>query len=41
MMLSGRAGAEGQVKGLDLRACDYLAKPFSFSELSARVRGLP
>jgi DNA-binding response OmpR family regulator len=40
MILSGRAGVEDRVKGLDLGACDYLAKPFSFSELSARVRAL-
>jgi DNA-binding response OmpR family regulator len=40
MILSGRAGVEDRVKGLDLGASDYLAKPFSFSELSARVRAL-
>jgi DNA-binding response OmpR family regulator len=40
MILSGRAAVEDRVKGLDLGACDYLAKPFSFSELSARVRAL-
>jgi len=40
LILSGRAGVEDRVKGLDLGARDYLAKPFSFSELSARVRAL-
>jgi DNA-binding response OmpR family regulator len=40
MILSCRAAVEDRVKGLDLGACDYLAKPFSFSELSARVRAL-
>jgi DNA-binding response OmpR family regulator len=40
LVLSGRAGAEDRVKGLALGASDFLAKPFSFSELSARVRAL-
>jgi DNA-binding response OmpR family regulator len=40
MILSCRASVEDRVKGLDLGACDYLPKPFSFSELSARVRAL-
>jgi DNA-binding response OmpR family regulator len=40
MILSGRGGPEDRVKGLGLGTCDYLAKPFSFSELSARVRAL-
>ena len=40
LILSGRAEVEDRVKGLDLGADDYLAKPFSFSELSARVRAL-
>jgi DNA-binding response OmpR family regulator len=40
LILSARAGVEDRVKGLDLGASDYLAKPFSFSELSARVRAL-
>jgi putative nucleotidyltransferase with HDIG domain len=40
LMISGWADVEDRVKGLDLGASDYLAKPFSFSELSARVRAL-
>ncbi len=40
LILSGRARVEDRVKGLDLGADDYLTKPFSFSELCARVRAL-
>ncbi len=40
LILSGLARVEDRVKGLDLGADDYLTKPFSFSELSARVRTL-
>jgi DNA-binding response OmpR family regulator len=40
LILSGRSRVEDRVKGLDLGADDYLTKPFSFSELSARVRAL-
>ena len=40
LILSGRATIEDRVKGLDLGADDYLTKPFSFTELSARVRAL-
>ena len=40
LVLSGRARVEDRVKGLDLGADDYMTKPFSFSELSARVRAL-
>jgi len=40
LIISGCADVEDRVKGLDLGASDYLAKPFSFSELSARVRAL-
>jgi DNA-binding response OmpR family regulator len=40
LILSGRAGVDDRVKGLDLGADDYLPKPFSYSELSARVRAL-
>jgi DNA-binding response OmpR family regulator len=40
LILSGRARVEDRVKGLDLGADDYLTKPFSYSELAARVRAL-
>jgi len=38
--LSGRAGPEATVDGLARGANDYLVKPFSASELRARVRAL-
>jgi two-component system copper resistance phosphate regulon response regulator CusR len=40
LVLTGRTRVEDRVKGLDLGADDYLTKPFSFTELSARVRAL-
>jgi heavy metal response regulator len=40
LMLSGKNGVEERVRGLDSGADDYLVKPFSFEELSARVRAL-
>ena len=40
LMLSARGVVEDRVKGLELGADDYLAKPFSFSELTARVHAL-
>jgi len=40
LILTGRNRVEDRVQGLDLGADDYLTKPFSFSELSARVRAL-
>jgi len=40
LMLTARTGIEDRVRGLDSGADDYLAKPFSFSELSARLRAL-
>ena len=40
LILSGRADVGDRVKGLDLGASHYLPKPFSFSELPARVRAL-
>jgi two-component system OmpR family response regulator len=40
LILSGREKPEEKVLGLDLGADDYLVKPFSVSELQARVRAL-
>jgi DNA-binding response OmpR family regulator len=40
MVLTGRNRIEDRVQALDLGADDYLGKPFSFSELSARIRAL-
>jgi two-component system OmpR family response regulator len=39
-MLTARGAVEDRVRGLDAGADDYLTKPFSFAELSARVRAL-
>src|SRR5262249_3843363 len=38
LFLTARDAVEDRVKGLELGADDYLVKPFSFSELLARVR---
>jgi len=40
LMLTARDSVEDRVSGLDGGADDYLAKPFSFAELSARLRAL-
>jgi chemotaxis protein MotB len=40
LVLTQRNRVEDRVECLDLGADDYLAKPFSFSELSARIRAL-
>jgi two-component system phosphate regulon response regulator PhoB len=40
IVLSGRSGETERIVGLDLGADDYLVKPFSPSELAARVRSL-
>jgi two-component system OmpR family response regulator len=40
LMVTARDAVEDRVRGLDLGADDYLAKPFSLPELLARVRAL-
>lgn len=40
LMLTARDSIDDKVKGLDVGADDYLAKPFDFRELTARVRAL-
>jgi two-component system, OmpR family, response regulator len=40
LMLTARDSVEDRVAGLDGGADDYLPKPFSFSELTARIRAL-
>jgi PAS domain S-box-containing protein len=37
LMLSARAGEEARIEGLDAGADDYLTKPFSARELTARI----
>src|SRR5512132_1239095 len=38
VIVSARGDLETKLRGFALRACDYVAKPFSFDELLARIR---
>jgi DNA-binding response OmpR family regulator len=40
LMLTARGNTEDRVSGLDLGADDYMAKPFHFEELAARLRSI-
>jgi two-component system copper resistance phosphate regulon response regulator CusR len=40
LVLTARDAVNDRVKGLELGADDYLAKPFAFSELLARIRAV-
>ncbi|WP_054028835.1 response regulator transcription factor [Bacillus sp. FJAT-28004] len=40
LILSARGSVSDKVQGLDIGANDYLAKPFDFTELEARIRNL-
>ena len=40
LILTAKDAIEDKIKGLDAGADDYMTKPFSFSELSARIRAL-
>jgi len=40
LMLTAKSEVEDKVKGLDIGADHYLAKPFNYKELSAKVRSL-
>lgn len=40
LLLTARSGVPDRIRGLDAGADDYLAKPFAFTELTARLRAL-
>jgi two-component system copper resistance phosphate regulon response regulator CusR len=39
-MVAGESTVEDRVRGLDAGADDYIAKPFAFAELAARIRAV-
>jgi two-component system response regulator TctD len=41
LILTAHGSVEDRVRGLDLGADDYLAKPFALNELEARARADP
>jgi two-component system OmpR family response regulator len=40
MIVAGTSPVEERVRGLDAGADDYIAKPFAFAELAARIRAV-
>ena len=40
MIVTGSSQVEERVRGLDAGADDYIAKPFAFAELAARIRAI-
>jgi DNA-binding response OmpR family regulator len=40
LMIAGGSTVEDRVRGLDAGADDYIAKPFAFAELAARIRAV-
>jgi two-component system OmpR family response regulator len=40
LLLTGRHGLSDRIQGLDVGADDYMAKPFAFAELLARLRAV-
>jgi DNA-binding response OmpR family regulator len=40
LLMTGAAKVEERVRGLDAGADDYVAKPFAFAELAARIRAV-
>ncbi len=40
IMLTGRDDVKDRVKGLEIGADDYVAKPFSLDEIKARIKSV-